>query len=196
LKASFMKLAHLGFPVIAALVVGMVGCTPQEAPDKTNVTKPAEPYEAVASQGKGFTAGAMMSAHTAYVLFDPQCPHCGHLWEASVPLHGKVKFVWIPVSIMNAKSAPQGAALLSAANPVVLMAEHEKSILAGTGGTAASASIPADLDQAIKTNTRLFNSMGVDSVPFVIAKNVRTGQVVTHSGAMDTPALAVFLGID
>jgi thiol:disulfide interchange protein DsbG len=41
----------------------------------------------------------------------------------------------------------------------------------------------------------LFNSLGVESVPYVLAKNLRTGQLVTHNGAMDTAALAEFIGI-
>lgn len=176
------------------------GCSRQEAPvpasSQASAPKPAQPYEAVASQGKGFTVGAMMSANAVYVLFDPQCPHCGHLWEASTPLLNKVKFVWIPVAIMNAKSAQQGAALLTATHPAELMTTHEKSILAGTGGIAASASIPADLELALKKNTELFNSLGVESVPFILARNQHSGQVVTNNGAMSTPELAKFLGVD
>lgn len=192
-----MKLANLAIPFIAALAIVLTGCSRQDSPDTTPVaaSTPAQPYDAVATQGKGFTVGAMMSANAVYVLFDPQCPHCGRLWEASVPLHGKIKFVWVPVAIMNPKSAPQGASLLAAANPAELMAEHEKSLLNGAGGIAASASIPADLEQALKNNTALFNSLKVESVPYVLAKNLRTGQVVTHSGAMETPALAEFLGV-
>jgi thiol:disulfide interchange protein DsbG len=149
----------------------------------------------VATQGKGFTVGAMMAANTAYVLFDPQCPHCGHLWNASLPLHGKVKFVWVPVTLMNAKSGPQGATLLAAADPAALMTEHEKSLLAGTGGISASASVTSELEQALKNNTALFNSLKVESVPYILAKNQRTGEVVTHNGAMDTAALSNFLGL-
>jgi len=191
-----VKLANFALPFFAALLLGVVGCSPQDAADKAAMAKPALPYEAAAAQGKGFTVGAMMSANPVYVLFDPQCPHCGHLWEASLPLHNKVKFVWLPVAFISPKSAPQGAALLSAANPAELMAEHEKSILAGTGGIAASSSVPADLELAIKKNTQLFNSLGGESVPYILAKNQRTGQVVTNTGALDTPALAAFLGLD
>jgi thiol:disulfide interchange protein DsbG len=151
---------------------------------------------AVATQGKGFTVGAVMSANTVYVLFDAQCPHCGRLWQASVPLHSKVKFVWIPVAFINAKSGPQGGALLSAANPAELMAEHEKSILSGGGGISAIGGVPSEIEQAIKKNTQLFNSLGVESVPYILAKNFRTGEVVTNNGAMDTPELAAFLGIN
>lgn len=190
-----MKLTNLVIPFVAALALALAGCSPQDSADKPTASKPAQPYEAVAAQGKGFPVGALMSANAVYVLFDPQCPHCGRLWEASLPLQNKVKFVWIPVAIMNDKSGPQGAALLSAANPAQVMTEHEKSILAGTGGIAASASVPSDLALALKNNIQLFNSLGVESVPFILARNIRTGQVVTHNGAMTTPVLAEFLGV-
>jgi thiol:disulfide interchange protein DsbG len=196
-----LKLTHFTFSVALALTMGLAGCSKPETPTAPSqaapaVAKLAQPYEAVAAQGKGFSVGPIMSAHVVYVLFDPQCPHCGHLWEASVPLQGKVKFVWIPVSIMNGKSGPQGAALLSAVNPTEMMTAHEKSILAGTGGTAAAASVSPETEQAIKQNTVLFTSLGADSVPYIVAKNARTGQIVTNNGALATPALANFLGVD
>lgn len=187
------KLSPLPFFIAAALALS--ACSPQDTATPVVTTKPAQPLEAVAAQGKGFTVGAMMSANTVYVLFDPQCPHCSHLWQASLPLQSKIKFVWIPVAIMNAKSAPQGAALLAATNPVEAMTQHEQSILAGTGGTSASASVPDDLQQALKGNTALFNSLGVESVPYVLTKNLQTGQLVTRSGAMTTPELAAFVGL-
>jgi thiol:disulfide interchange protein DsbG len=199
LEGNHLKLRHLAFPLFALLFFGLAACSKPDTPAtpkaEAAAAKPAQPYEAVAAQGKGFTVGALMAANTVYVLFDPQCPHCGHLWEASLPLHSKAKFVWIPVSIMNSKSAPQAAALLAAANPTEAMSAHEKSILAGGGGTSASASIPAEIEQAIKANTALFTSLGADSVPYILAKNTRTGQVVTRGGALPTAALAEFLGI-
>ncbi len=198
-KGNYLKLHRLAFPLFALLAVGLAACSKPDTPAapaaQVAAAKPAQPYEAVAAQGKGFTVGALMAANTVYVLFDPQCPHCGHLWEAALPLHSKAKFVWIPVAIMNSKSAPQGAALLTASNPTEAMSAHEKSILAGSGGTSASASIAPDIEQAIKANTVLFNSLGADSVPFILAKSARTGQVVTRGGALATAALADFLGL-
>ena len=170
-------------------------CSPQHASITAFAAQPAQPLEAVAAQGKGFSVGAMMSANPVYVLFDPQCPHCGHLWQASLPLQSKVKFVWVPVAIMNAKSGPQGAALLSAANPVEAMTQHEQSLLSGTGGMSASASIPDELEQSIKGNTALFNSLRIESVPYVLTKNLKTGQLVTRSGAMSTSELAELVGV-
>ena len=198
MKSATTRLTFLALPLAAALALSLVGCSKQDAPNKTATpaATPLQPYEAVAAQGKGFTVGAMMAANTVYVLFDPQCPHCGHLWNASIPLHGKVKFVWIPVTLMNAKSGPQSATLLAAADPAALMTEHEKSLLAGTGGISASANLAPELEQTLKNNTALFNSLKVESVPYILAKNQRTGSVVTHNGAMDTAALGNFLGLN
>jgi thiol:disulfide interchange protein DsbG len=206
-----LKLAHfagatrLAFPLAVSLALGLVACSKTDAPSAAAPAAPTttaaaipadQAYAAAAAQGKGFSVGAIMSAHTVYVLFDPQCPHCGHLWEAAKPLQSRAKFVWMPVAIMNAKSGPQGAVLLQAGNPAEVMSAHEKSILAGTGGMAASASVPAEIEQSIKGNTALFNSLNVNSVPFIIAKHAKTGQVVSHAGAMDTAALTAFLGVD
>jgi thiol:disulfide interchange protein DsbG len=184
------------FAFSAAAVWALGACSPQDAKPVAGSIKPEQSYDVLAKEGKGFAVGALMSANTVYVLFDPQCPHCGHLWQQSLPLHQKIKFVWMPVSFINAKSTPQGAALMTAANPVDAMTAHEASILAGSGGTAASSSVPDDIAAAIKKNTELFNGMGVESVPYIVAKNASTGQVVTNTGALETAALAQFLGLN
>lgn len=186
-----------------ALATGLLllsACSPKQ--DTTPVAPPASPiaaslnaYDQVASQAKGFTAGALMSANTIYVLFDPQCTHCGHLWQASLPLLKKVKFVWVPVGILSPKSTPQGAALLTAANPVELMTAHEASLLAGTGGTSAPSSIPDEIEKALKANVQVFNALKAESVPLIVAKHAKTGLVITRMGAMDTDGLIAFLGI-
>ena len=188
-----MKFLNLLFSSL--LLAAFAGCSPQEAP-KPASTKQEVSVDLVAAQAKGFTVGALMSNNTVYVFFDPQCPHCGHLWEASKPLQSKVKFVWIPVGWINPSSTSQGAALLSAANPGALMSEHEASLLALKGGIAATSDIAPDIAQAIKANTALLNSFGAESVPLVIAKNLKTGQTVRSDNAMDTAALAAFLGLD
>lgn len=188
-------LRSLSIPVAATLVAGLAACTPDNKPEPGSISTAAS-FDALAKEGKGFTVGAVMSNNTVYVLFDPQCPHCGHLWQQSLPLHKKAKFVWLPVSIINATSKSQGAALLTATNPLETMTAHETSILAGSGGTSASASIPDDVAAAIKKNTDLLNAMGVTSVPYIVGKNASTGAVVTNTGAMETAALAQLLGLD
>ena len=182
--------------LIAALTLTLTACSKSEAPAASPALTAAQSYDAVSTEGKGFTAGAIMSAHTAYVLFDPQCPHCGHLWQATQALQKKVKFVWIPVSIINGKSTSQGAALLTAANPTESMTAHETSLLAGNGGLPASDALSPEMEAAIKANTALFNRLGLESVPFIVAKNARTGKVVTNVGAMTPEALTAWIGLD
>jgi thiol:disulfide interchange protein DsbG len=193
------RLLLLGLPLVAA--AALAACS--KADDKAEAAAPAglssmppeQAYDKVAMDGKGFVVGSVMSANPVFVLFDPQCPHCGHLWTSAQPLLNKVKFVWIPVSFINGKSAPQGAAILSASDPAEFMMAHETSLLAGTGGAPTPASMTPEMEAAIKANTALFNSLKVESVPFVIAKNAKTGTVVTNAGAMETAALAAFLGV-
>ncbi len=184
----------------STLLAGCLAISACSKPDTNTAAaasaKRTASVEIVSTEAKGFTVGAMMSANAVYVFFDPQCPHCAHLWEASLPLQKKTRFVWIPVAIVNASSSKQGAALLSASDPAQAMADHEKSILAGQGGTSAASTVAPEVEQAIKGNTRLFNNLGAESVPFIVAKNVRTGQTVTNIGSMPTAALAELLGID
>ena len=190
---------YFGAAMLAAAIaasVTLTACSPDNTAQAVAGSVPtAQAYDLLAKEGRGLTAGALMAANTVYVLFDPQCPHCGHLWESSQALQKKVKFVWVPVAFIGPASAPQGAALLAATDPVAAMDAHEKSLLSGQGGTAASSSIPDDIANAIHKNTDLFKQLGGESVPFIVAKNQRTGAVVTNAGAMDTAALAQFLGL-
>ena len=191
-----MKLHHLFSSLLLLLALAVSGCSPQDSTKPAVANKREVSLPAIAAEAKGFSVGALMSSNTVYVFFDTQCPHCGQLWLASEPLQRKVKFVWIPIGMINATSRAQGAALLSAANPAALMTEHETSLLAGQGGISASSSIAPETEQAIKNNTQLLNSFGAESVPFIVAKNMKSGQTVSREGAMNTVALAEFLGVD
>lgn len=192
---------------LSATVLGISACSRSDdkaaaAPSSDGAGTPAKPaprtisLEIVASEAKGFTVGSMMSAIVAYVFFDPQCPHCSHLWMASVPLQKKARFVWIPVGLLNTTSSAQGATLLSAADPAKAMGEHEVSMLANQGGIGTSSSVTDEAKQAVASNTALFNNLGLEGVPFTIVKNARTGQTATRGGSMDTATLAALIGVD
>ncbi len=179
----------------AALAIG--ACSKQDkAAPAAQQAKRAPSLEIVASEAKGFNVGSMMSTTVAYVFFDPQCPHCGHLWNSSIPLQKKARFVWIPIALLNASSSAQGATLLSAADPVQSMIDHEISLASGKGGIGASSGTTEESKQAVKSNTELFNNLGLEGVPFTIVRNARTGQTVTRGGSMETAALAELVGVD
>ena len=181
------------------LCLALAACSKTEdaaKPEAAAAAATPQTFDLVANGAKGFTVGPMMSANTVYVLFDPQCPHCGHLWQAAQPLAGKVKFVWAPVAFINGNSAPQGAALLTAADPVQAMNIHEASLLAGSGGSVPHEAMRPDQEAVIRKNTEIFGQLKAESVPFIIARNTATGQVISRAGAMDTAALAQWLGIE
>jgi len=202
-----MNRKHFLLAGLSATVLGISACSKtDDKPAATASTGGASSggdkarrtisLEIMAAEAKGFTAGSIMSANVAYVFFDPQCPHCGHLWNASLPLQKKVRFVWVPVGLISATSSAQGATLLSATDPVQAMTEHETSLLAKQGGISASASVTDEAKQAVAANTELFNNLGLEGVPFTIVKNVRTGQPVTRGGSMETAMLADLIGVD
>ena len=153
--------------------------------------------KAVAAEGVGFSVGSSMAAHTVYVFFDPQCPHCTELWKAARPLTSRARFVWMPVGLLNDKSRTQGAALLAASDPVAAMNAHETSMQEKNGGIAGIAAGPAADKQlaAVATNTALLTRMGFASIPTVVATHAQTGALVTHEGSMSTAALATLLGL-
>ncbi|MBL8380778.1 MAG: thioredoxin fold domain-containing protein [Burkholderiales bacterium] len=194
-----------------ALVLALAACKDSPAPatpatpaKSSAPASPAAPAAAPAAggnlleqaaRGNGFTVGSMMAAKTIYVFFDPQCPHCGHLWEAAMPLANQLRMVWIPVAFIGAKSAPQGAALLAAQDPMTAMTAHEKSLLAKQGGLIPPDNLPAELAAKVKANTELWKQLGGESVPFTIFKKPGSEEVGKFAGALDTENLKRLLGL-
>ncbi len=203
-----MQRRHALFALSAIGLLSASACTRKDAASADPPAAPAElpparelsaaearqAYQA-AGGGNGFTAGPIVAANTVFVFFDPQCPHCGALWTASQPLLGKLKMVWLPVAILRPVSAPQGALLLSAPNPVAAMTEHEASLMDRKGGLT----VPDKVDEAqvakVKANTELLQKMGADSVPFILYRNAKTGLYGSHSGTVSTDKLAEMAGV-
>lgn len=182
-----------------AAAILLAACKDSPAPEQ----QPGQPaaqaatpvsIEAIAAEGQGFNVGSTMAVRTVYVFFDPQCPHCAALWQAAKPLRSQARFVWLPVSLLNDKSAPQGAAILAAADPVAAMDQHEASLNAQQGGISA-VGVPDDKKEAVKRNTALMNRFGFGAVPSVVGKHAQTGELVTIEGAVPTAALAQRLGL-
>lgn len=152
--------------------------------------------EAVNQHARGFTTGAVMSTTHAYVFFDPQCPHCGHLWQSSKALHPKMKFTWIPVTLLNKASRTQAAALLKAPDGAQAMDQHEALLAQKRGGMSASSDVDPEMEAALAKNTQLLRSFGADSVPFIVAKHAQTGAVVSFAGALPPEQIAQKLGLE
>ena len=183
-------LALAAATLLAACQDKPAGATP-EAPTKVAA---ADAY-AIAAQGSGFTVGPLMAAHTVYVFFDPACPHCAHLWQQAEPLRGKLKMVWMPISLLRNSSGGQGATILAAKDPVAAMQLNEASVAARGPGIDVAPGLPDDALAKVKANTALFNQLGAESVPLIVFKNARTGQAGTHAGALETAELAALAGV-
>lgn len=167
------------------------------APMATPAAAPPAATDAyvMASGGSGFSTGPMMSAHTVYVFFDTTCPHCAHLWQTVQGMGSDIKVVWMPIGLLRPQSAPQGATILAAADPKAAMATNEASVLASGKGIE----VPGSLDDAVldkvKANTELFRKFNADSVPLIVFRNAKTGQVGQHAGAVDAAKLRELAGL-
>jgi thiol:disulfide interchange protein DsbG len=177
----------------------LAACGKEESSSSTSSggDKPAaQPVsiEAIEQKAKGFNVGSVMAAHVVYVFFDPQCPHCAHLWEAAKPLKSQARFVWIPVGLIGEKSFSQGGVILAAPDPATAMEQNESSVNHQQGGINAMGVTDAQ-KEPVKGNTALFTSFGFTGVPTIVGKNAQTGQVVTIDGAVPTVTLAQRLGL-
>ena len=189
--------------LLLAIPLALAGCgqsTSEPAGPKSDKQLTAEipttqaPSIAAARRyATGFDTGNLMSARQVFVFFDPQCPHCGMFWKEAKELAKDARFTWVPVAILNRASLNQGAAILTGQSPVETMDEHEKKLLAGLGGLAASAADPR-FKAIIERNTRLLESFGATGVPYILSVNSETGRVYAESRGMPAAKLAAELG--
>jgi thiol:disulfide interchange protein DsbG len=180
----------------------LAGCSKNEAPAVATAAgaasaagggSPREAFE-TASRGTGFVVGQAMAARTLLVFFDPQCPHCAALWNATKPLRDRVRMVWMPVAFIAPSSGPQGAMLLAAENGTALMDQHESLLAAGRGGLTAMGADEA-LMAKVKANTALWRSLDATSVPHLVYRAGASGPYGVQPGGLPTDELAKVLGL-
>lgn len=179
---------------------GETVAAPGAAPAPAASANPATPAAAqdahtLAAGGHGFVTGPMMSAQAVYVFFDPACPHCAHLWQNAQALDKPLKIVWLPIGWLRPQSLPQGATILSAPDPAATMAQNEASVLANRGGISAMGTLDEAVVAKVKANTELFHQLKGESVPLIVFRNARTGEVGQHAGAVDGAQLLAFAGL-
>jgi thiol:disulfide interchange protein DsbG len=146
----------------------------------------------------GFVVGTGPSAVAlprAYVLFDPQCPHCARLWETAKPLRGVAQIKWIPVGILNGTSREQAGMLLESKDPVTLMNANEATF-AATGRPSLVSTSTSDATQGwVGDNNLAMTALGATSVPTVVYRKKGDNEISTASGEMTTNQLAELLGV-
>lgn len=138
----------------------------------------------------GFAVGNPTAKRELYVMFDPQCPHCGALWQNMKSLWPRAKIIWVPVSIKNRTGALQAAGLLMAPIPSKAMDEHEDLLAANHNGMEVNAAdVPTPLKNAIERNTQLHQSFGFEHVPVIIGTNEKTGKLAVLEGPLTGPEI-------
>lgn len=181
--------------VAAAALLVLSACGKQDAsPAAGSGERLPVSVEAIQAGASGFTTGQPMRAQAVYVFFDPQCPHCAALWNETKSLAGRGKFVWVPVALMGPKSLGQGGAILAASDPAAAMEENEASVLAQRGGISA-VGVSGESKDRVQRNTELFDRLGFSSVPAIVARNAKTGELVTISGSLPAAQLAERVGL-
>ncbi len=185
-------------PALVACLLALAGCKDNKADLPAGSTPPPArttpvSVDTIAAEARGFTVGQAMSARTIYVFFDPQCPHCAALWDASRPLRPQARWVWIPVGLLNGNSTPQGAALLAATDPVAAMDGHEASMRNSTGGIRPMGDLDAQ-KAAVEGNTKLLDRFQFSSVPTLVAA-APGGGVTVKEGSLPTAELAAAFGL-
>jgi thiol:disulfide interchange protein DsbG len=139
-----------------------------------------------------FSAGSMMAANQAYVIFDPQCPHCAKLWAETKKVNG-VNFNWIPVGFLNPKSTQQGAVILSSPESAKLMNLHEELLSNNMGGMVTNEVPQAGIDK-VKENTEFFKK-NFESVPVILFQNSKTKEFGIINGSVPKAILDDKLGL-
>lgn len=183
---------------LAITALGLAACDSSEtnATPQFQFQKPSTAAGRLdlAAQLEGFKLGTGSGAQ-AFVMFDPQCPHCAFLWASMKPLRERISAVWAPVALLGKASGPQGAMILAAEDPERAMNEHEASLAQRRGGISVPlAGAPKESLVSVEKNTRIFEAIGAQSVPFMVFRKAN-GDIATNAGAMPTANLAQLLGV-
>lgn len=178
--------------VLFLIALATAACSDGQYQPPKPAPTPQELY-ALAATASGVAVGKATAGGPVYIFFDPQCPSCAALWTNVKPLHGEAKLVWIPVGLLGPASSAQGAAILSADDPIAAMDEHETSILNRGGGITALGAATEAMTK-VANNTALFRETANRGVPLIVYRNQRTGSYGTQTGSRTADEFSALLG--
>ena len=204
-----MKFKNLIIATIVSLALTACDSNDTKSPTTNanlqNQSKSAQPVsseEAIKNNiEKGtfhFSTGKHTEDYTKklFIFFDPQCVHCSNLWKNLQDESLKdINVIWIPVAVLNEKSAPQSASLLSAKEPVVLFDEHERLMSQNKVNEAnlKLAEIAKNNSKQSETelgqNTKIFMSTGATGVPLVLKLSNDKQKVLGAPGELSVSLL-------
>ena len=154
-------------------------------------------FDHVSLDGKGFELASVSgSPTTIFVFFDPQCPDCIEFWKISDRFKTRVRFVWLPVAVLNSRSEPQGALILSSPNPAEMMSRQVKLFNTASRGLETDGlTIASSAREDVWYNSRMFRRAGGRSVPFLIAQD-RNGRIKGTADVDSMESLEKFLSLN
>lgn len=148
-------------------------------------TQIAAELKLIAQNGTGFMTGKINPGESPImVLFDPQCPYCKSLWNASRSGSNQdIPVIWMPVSVLNDKSYGQSAAILSSDHPIDIMNQHIAMFENNHYGIEpiSKDNIPDELKIALDRNILLYSKMGFQDFP-IILKITKKGNLLVKKG--------------
>lgn len=154
----------------------------------------AAELKVIAQNATGFMTGKItQDQKPIMVLFDPQCPYCKSLWNASrAGENQNIPVIWIPVSILNDDSYGQSAALLSSEHPIDIMNRHIAIMDSNGKGIdpIKKSEIPDQLKLALDRNILLYSKMGFHDFPIII-KITKKGNLLVKKGDTSVQGLKI-----
>ena len=146
--------------------------------------------------GAGFEVPSTLKAkRTAYVVFDPQCPDCIHFWRMASAVRERIRFIWFPVAVLNARSELQGAFILSSASPIEAMARQVMQFDTPSRGLPTdNIAISNSARDTVWRNSRIFRRAGGKSVPYILYQDEQN-TVRGSANIATSDALTAFLNI-
>ena len=164
--AGLFSLAAAAAPVMAA-----DNKTWPKKPDVPTDFNAEEFFVELEEKGTGIVFGNKDAKITVRVVFDTQCPWCVWQYKEFEPYLDRVKFVWYPVAVLNPWSEPQGAAILSAADPAKAFLEHEAHFKDEFRGIdVRGKEYPFEVRKQVWDNSKVARRAGTRSVPFSVAR--------------------------
>lgn len=187
--------------VFVTLVLALPGCEMSDKNSSTqNISSPTDfitqserktIFNEIEDKATGISVGAKNTNKIAYVFFDPQCDHCGHLWRSAQNFSDQVQFVWIPVSFLGPKSTSLAAHILDADDQLTALRVNEENVSNGVLTQIDGESDP-DTAAIVLKNTNLLVGLTpanpINSVPFTFYRD-ETGSIELIPGAMPPDAL-------
>ena len=131
--------------------------------------------------------------HVAYVFFDPNCPYCHKLYEATRDevKAGKLQLRWIPVGILLPTSHGKAVAMLGAKDPLKAFYKNEDGYTMGDGGIDEDLGTP-EVEKKLSANEALLARTQLGAVPLMLFTS-KDGEAVMIQGAPPKDRLAGIL---